>query len=73
MVLLRFVELRQLFDLRNDSVGEYTGLVELFDVGLGDYSLIIAMIENARAILRADVKSLFVQGRGVVRLKKHFE
>ena len=53
--------------LSHNGTREDFGLVQLRDVRLGNSLLLIAVIENGRAILAAGVWSLTVQLRGIVR------
>ena len=54
-------------DLSHNRAGENLGPLQLRDVRLGDSLLLVAAIENRRAILAARVRPLPVQLRRVVR------
>ena len=54
-------------DLRDDRPPEDFGLIELLNVGFGDALLLVAGVENCRAVLRARIGALPVQLGGVMR------
>src|SRR5216683_6866250 len=54
-------------DLGDNFPGIDLGGIELLDVGAGDALLFLIGIENGRAILRAVVRPLAIELRGVVR------
>src|SRR5208337_2837626 len=67
VISLRRIERLEGNHLRHDRARKSLGLVELSNVGLRDALLVGAVVKNRRAILRALVRSLAVQLRGIVR------
>ena len=53
--------------LRDDLRAEHISLIQLLDVGFGDFLLIFRGVENRGAVLRAVVRALAIELRGVVR------
>src|SRR5439155_907330 len=66
MIVFRAPEFRSRFDLGDDRTAKAPALVQLF---LGNFCcclLLGRMIENHRAILRSNIRTLAIQRRGIV-------
>jgi len=57
-------------DARYDGTLEDLQLIKLLDVGLGDALLVVTRIENDRAILRTDIRTLPIELRRILRYRK---
>ena len=66
VIILRRIERLQRHHLGHDRLGKHFGFVELRDVRFRDLLLLVVAVENHRAILRAIVRPLPVQLRGIV-------
>src|SRR5205085_5640715 len=73
MVVLGRVESVERRDLGHDGRVPYMRAVHLGDDLLGRLALLGAVVEDGRAILRANVRALTVQGRRVVYGEEDFE
>src|SRR6266536_5175102 len=67
VICLCRIESLQRHDLGHDRSRKNPGLVELSDVGLGDALLLLILVKNRRSVLRALVRTLTIELRGVVR------
>jgi hypothetical protein len=66
-------ERHRLADLRHDLAGPQARGVDVGDRVLGDLALLVARIEDLRAVARADVVALTVLGRRIVDLEEELE
>ena len=66
VVGLGLEELLERLERGGDRLVENPRPLELLDVGLGDAALLVARVEDRRAVLRADVAALAVDLRRVV-------
>jgi hypothetical protein len=73
VIFLGAVEFRGRHYLRHDRPAEFAGFVEAALRFLGRLPLVLIGLKNDRTVLRAEVRSLPVERRGIVNLPKYFE
>ena len=67
MIVLGLIIRVKLGDLRDNRALKDFSLIQLLDVGFGYPLLLIAGVKDSRAILRARIRALPIQFRGVMR------
>ncbi len=73
MVLFGRVKVLERGDFRHDGPRKDLRGVELLLVLFGGLSLLIGVIKDGRAVLRAHIVALLIERRGIVSLPEHFQ